>query len=157
MRVRVAMVGPYSPKASSSEAMDIFDNIRRGIKNASILMEVGFAPICPWTDWVYLLINDGYIPTLKDLQEVSMSLLHGADAVVCTKGWENSVGSRKELEFAHDMRIPIFFSIGGFIMTAPSQRGSFKSFACTDSFLAGMKRDWDEFFLNKKIDETLEP
>ena len=105
----VYVAGPYS----ADSLQGVFDNIRNGIEACEQLIMYGFAPICPWHDFVYLLRSR---KSTADLKYVSMAQLRKSDAVfVVTSGsdYRRSVGTMAEIAEANRLGIPVFYGPDG--------------------------------------------
>lgn len=77
---------------------------------ATKLIMNNIAPICPWLDSeLFLQLREGEAISLETIQEVSMSYLRKADAVMVLKGHETSKGTMAELKEAYALDIPVFF------------------------------------------------
>ena len=105
--IKVYVAGAYS----ADNVLDVLHNIRRGIRVSTQIFTLGFAPFSPWLDYHFLLQMteaEAENITVKDFYEYSLSWLSVADAIYVLPNSENSHGTRKEIEFARSMGIPIF-------------------------------------------------
>jgi hypothetical protein len=84
-----------------------FANIRAGLEACNRLMEMGLAPFPVFCDFAYLV--NGHVP-VYNLQEVSLTWLEVADAVLMLPDWESSKGARRERMRAQTMCLPIFYN-----------------------------------------------
>ena len=108
MRTKVYIAGPYS----SSNHMDCFGNIRAGLQAAKDLMLAGYAPYCPFTDFLFhLMLYNKETLRVDDYFECSLEYLKGADAVLVLPGSESARGVQKGIELAKELDIDIFYSI----------------------------------------------
>lgn len=101
------------------------NNIRKGIQLSSKVFLLGFAPWSPFTDFLYnLVMDDREITSIKteDFYEYSLAWLEKADAVLLVPGWEDSVGTRKELERAKELNIPIYKDLMDLIIYMPPEK-----------------------------------
>jgi hypothetical protein len=98
----IYVAGPYS--ASSGE-MDIDKNIAKAMAIAKELWMAGHTVICPHGNSAHLdnnaMTNDDWVT--RDLNMVAL-----CDAMVMVPGWEKSVGSCREYDFAEENKIPIY-------------------------------------------------
>jgi hypothetical protein len=95
------VAGPYR----SETIYDIEQNIQRAKRLAAELWKRGYAVICPHA-------NSGFMDGVCDDEtflEGELELLRRSDFVVVLNGWEGSGGTRKELELAKSLGIPIYF------------------------------------------------
>ena len=92
--------GPYS--APSQHQIEL--NIRAAEALALEVWKLGAVAICPHT---MTRFYEGTLPRETWLAG-DLELLRRSDALVLVKGWEESVGTRAEVEYAARLRIPIF-------------------------------------------------
>lgn len=105
-RIRVYVAGPYS---SSVSQVGILENIYEGVKHCRMLLDLGFAPFCPWLDCLYVI---GHGPmAVESLQESGIAWLKASQAMLLLPGWEKSKGTLREKELAELWGIPIFYSV----------------------------------------------
>ena len=98
---RIFVAGPYG----ADNVLGVLKNIREGIRVAESLFAAGYAPFCPWLDHQYEFFGDH--PT-EDYYRCSRAWLDVSDAVFLVKGWEKSEGTKREIERAKELGIPIF-------------------------------------------------
>jgi len=108
----VYVAGAYN----APTAVEMFNNMRKGMRTAMKLMgltEVELNPFCPWLDFHYALVGDGEenAITLERFYRYSIAWLRRSDYVLLVPGWENSKGTKRELEVAREENIPVFESI----------------------------------------------
>ena len=90
------------------------NNIRKGIQLSTKVFLARFAPFCPFIDFHYnLVMSDEQVGMIKteDFYDYSIAWLEKADYVLLVPGWENSVGTKKEIERANELNIPVFESL----------------------------------------------
>jgi len=102
--VRVYVAGPYS----GPDVITILDNMRRGLRVSHQVLKHGFAPFAPWLDYLFSLIGE---TTLEEYYAYSIAWLKVSDCVLLVPGWETSKGTKKELEIASELGLPVFESI----------------------------------------------
>jgi hypothetical protein len=101
---RVYIAGPYS----ADNVLDVFENMRRGMVLATQVRQLGFAPFCPWMDFMYFFLNNKIPFTIDNCYEYSMKWLEVSDAVLLVPGWRDSKGSMAEVDNAWELGIPVF-------------------------------------------------
>lgn len=106
---RVYVAGPYS----ADNVLDVFANMRRGMKLSVEVRQMGFAPFSPWMDFYYFLLNEADAFDLQNCYRYSLAWLEVSDAIIFTPDWEKSYGARKEHEFAVKNNIKIFYTLTG--------------------------------------------
>ena len=104
---RIYIAGPYS----ANNIHDGFRNMRVGMKMAVRLLSGKFAPFCPWLDYQMILMDTYNKIPPERFYEYSLQWLRVSDAMLVLPGWQNSKGTKKEIAFAENYRIPIFFKI----------------------------------------------
>jgi hypothetical protein len=78
--------------------------------SVELLLE-GFAPYCPSLDRQFFLsLREGEAISIDLIKAYSIAWLIAAEAVVLVPGWEKSEGTKKELEIAKALELPVFES-----------------------------------------------
>ena len=104
--IRLYIAGAYS----SDNVIGILDNIREGLRASTKAFLAGFAPFCPWSDRDFqIMLRDGETLTVQDYYDYSISWLKVSDGMLLVPGFEKSSGTKKEIEIAEQLGIPIFF------------------------------------------------
>ena len=112
MKKKIFIAGPIRPTGRGSDPVGEFlDNTRFGIRVAAELILLGFAPYCPFVDFMYWFASSQDLPTGTMMQECDLAWLENVDAVLALPGWETSVGATNELERAEELGIPVFYSV----------------------------------------------
>ena len=112
-RRRVYVAGAYS----ADNVIDVFRNMRRGMRLATEAMQsgVGIIPFAPWFDYHFFLQEDDKSNpiTLEDIYQYSLSFLENwAEAVLVQQdGWIYSKGTVNEVNKAKELGIPVFFTL----------------------------------------------
>ena len=73
------------------------------------IMKAGFSPYCPWSDFIFALLDTEGSITVQQYQESSMEWLKACDAMLLVEGWEESAGTKAEIFEAKKLNIPVFF------------------------------------------------
>ena len=102
--LRVYVAGAYS----SDNMFTVFNNIKKGIDTGALVLKAGLSPFTPWLDFQLLLTSVGPSFTVEDMYRYSMSWLEVSDAILLVPGYENSRGTKLELERAEQLNIPVF-------------------------------------------------
>ena len=95
------IVGPYRSKTVHG----IVENIRRAEAIAIKYWQFGYAVICPHKNTA---LFDGLAPDHVWL-DGDIEILKRCDVIVMTPGWENSSGSKAELEIAKQLGKEIIY------------------------------------------------
>lgn len=98
------VIGPYRSKQGSQ---GIKKNIDRAEDLARKMWLLGFAVICPQKNTAFL---DGIAPDEVWIRG-DLEFLNRSDLAVTVNGWENSTGSKMELDFCKNHNIPIYYSL----------------------------------------------
>ena len=94
---------------SADNPIDMFDNMRRGMRLAYDCLKAGFAPFVPWFDYHFSLIGE---MSIEEYYTYSMAWLEVSDAVLVQPvGVEKSRGTLKEIQRAQELGIPVFNSL----------------------------------------------
>ena len=108
--IKVYVAGAYS----ADNVLDVLNNIRRGIKLATEVFKEGLAPFCPWLDYHYVFnFEEEYRPSVDMFYNMSIEWLKVSDAVLVVDhpNSAKSFGTKKELECAKKLHIPIFYHL----------------------------------------------
>jgi Domain of unknown function (DUF4406) len=100
---------------SNPDVTQVYNNKRRMKQLGKDVSVAGYSPFVPCLDEeLHHLMNDKendmacscgfYYPR-------SMAWLEVSDAVVLVRGWENSIGTQKEIERAKELGIPVYNSL----------------------------------------------
>lgn len=124
-KVRIFIGGPITPTGrvnpstneKQNQVAEFLDNVRQGITTAAELIHHGFAPYCPFVDFMYWFARNPEtpLPTGNTMQTCDLSWLVAADALLLLPGWETSSGVKGELARANELGIPVFYSIAELI------------------------------------------
>lgn len=98
------VIGPYR---SREGVFGLKKNIDKAEELAVELWKLGYAVICPHKNTAFF---DGILPDEAWL-EGDIEILKKCDLAVTVKGWENSSGSRDEVDFCKKNNIPVYFSL----------------------------------------------
>jgi len=97
---------------SAPNLLQALDNIRRGVRVANSCLEAGYAVFVSHIDFqLFLGLNDGQTISEETIKAQSMAWLEVSDAVVLVAGWKNSKGTKKELEHADRLGIPVYYDL----------------------------------------------
>jgi nucleoside 2-deoxyribosyltransferase len=107
MRKRIYIAGKYS----DDNIIGVLTNIRRGQEMAALLMRYGYSVFCPFLDYQFALTKHGEHLSKSDYQENSMAWVEVSDAMLVLPGWETSNGTRREIDRAVSLGIPVFHSL----------------------------------------------
>jgi len=106
--------GSLTPRGAfdPNPAIEYLGNIRKQIKAAKELLLHGFSPFCPALDFLlFLMLNDNEKISEEQIKKFSLDWLAVSDAVLLIEGWQTSLGTAKEIEFAMAKGIPVFKSL----------------------------------------------
>ena len=105
---RIYIAGAYS----ASNVITVLDNMREGMRLATKVFLLGYAPFCPWLDFHFqLMLREGEILTVEDYYKYSIAWLEVSEGMLLVPGWQVSKGAKAEVEIAKKMDIPIFYDI----------------------------------------------
>lgn len=92
---RIYIAGPFR----GSTPWEVEENIRRAERKALAVARGGDCPVCPHTMWRHF---DKALPDEFWLEAAKL-LLETCRGVVLVEGWENSAGTRAEIQLAKDL------------------------------------------------------
>jgi hypothetical protein len=112
-RTRVYVAGAYS----ATSVIRVLENMRKGMRVGSQLLQLGFAPFVPWLDHhLQLMLHKGESLTVQDYYDYSMAWLEVSDLILVLPDWEESHGTKKEIERANELNIDVYFSLNALLM-----------------------------------------
>lgn len=112
---RVYVAGLLTPRGvwSVNPAIDYLINVRNMIRSSLDVFFAGFVPFCPALDFQFFLqLEEGQHITEPMIKRYSKDWLEACEAVLLTPGWKKSTGTLKEIEFAEQLGIPVFKTLG---------------------------------------------
>jgi len=102
------MAGAYS----ANNIITVLDNMRRGMRAATEVLLLGYAPFAPWFDYHFsLMLRDNEQLDINDYYEYSVAWLAVCDAVLVLPNSKHSNGTQREIEYAIGCGIPVFYSV----------------------------------------------
>lgn len=111
--IRVYIAGAITPTGKGNHALEYLENVRLGVRASIRLIQYGFAPYCPMTDFQFLLcLSDGEQISAKMIYTTSIAHMLGCDAILRLPNIRGSVGWKRERGIATHEKIPIFTTIG---------------------------------------------
>lgn len=106
---RIYVAGAISDK----NTVRALENISRGIRKSRELIKQGNAVFCPFIDFLYWIsANEGEYITIDEIRKQSLQWLEVSDELYVLKGYEDSIGTAMEIEYARVKGIPIFYEGG---------------------------------------------
>lgn len=106
--MRVYVAGAYS----ADNVIDVLDNMRRGMRKSTEVFLRGHAPFSPWLDYQFqLMLREGEALDVEDYYRYSIAWLEVSDIVLVLPAWENSKGTKAEIDRAKELGIPVVFDI----------------------------------------------
>jgi hypothetical protein len=110
---KVYVAGMYSKSKDGGNAhvTELLSNIKRGIKMCAKLLNMGYAPFCPWLDFLYSLVSNHPI-SIDRYYEYSLAWLEVSDCVLLLdEEYPGNSGIVEEINRAKELDIPIFTSL----------------------------------------------
>jgi hypothetical protein len=112
----VYLAGPVTPR----DGRTLAQNIDQAVRTLRYLTARRVAAVCPHLTAIrpeLLALPDSPTtagaPTYEDWMQVDLLLLASCKAVFALPGWETSAGTKRELLFAADRGIPVFYATRG--------------------------------------------
>jgi hypothetical protein len=94
----------------NSDAVEFLKNVSIMIKAAIKVQQAGYAVFVPALDLLMGIVDGGY--TYQDYADNNMEWLRVSDAVLVLPGYEESKGTKAEIEEATKCGIPVIYSEG---------------------------------------------
>jgi hypothetical protein len=99
----------YVAGALNSDSVGYIKNMHQMIKWADELKKLKFSVFVPCLDFLMGVVNGNY--EYDDYFINSQEWLRVSDYVFVCPGWENSKGTKKEIELAEIIDKPVFYSL----------------------------------------------
>lgn len=100
----VYVAGPYS----SSNVLEVFDNMRLGMNLSLQVLKLGAAPFVPWFDYHFALLQGDL--SIEQFYKYSLAWLEKSDAMIVQPlRAADSKGTMNELDRARGLGIPVFY------------------------------------------------
>lgn len=115
MRKRIYVAGPYSCDNRCKPLGVDLEYMREGLEASVKLLSMGYAPFCPWLDYLFQLVPGGHVLTREDYYEYSIAWLGACDAMVVIKLREGSYGTQMEINVAKNLGIPVYYGMSAFL------------------------------------------
>lgn len=137
--IRVYVAGAYN----ADNAPLMFNNMRKGMRICAELLKMGIIPFCPWLDFHFALVGDGFenTLTLEDFYEYSIAWELCCDYLLLVPGWENSAGTLNEIRIAEENNIPVFKDINELVAQILLDKGA--TLAMVESIFGEMNYFWE--------------
>lgn len=104
--IRIYIAGPYSGK----DITTILGNIRRGIRKAAELVQMGYPVFCPFLDFLMaLVLQPGEEISKEQYQANSIAWVECCDLMIVLPGWEESGGTKREIARAKELGIRVAY------------------------------------------------
>jgi nucleoside 2-deoxyribosyltransferase len=105
---RVYVAGSYN----ADNIVTSLDNMRIGMRKSLEVLLAGFIPFVPWFDYHFqLMLRENEVLTKEDYYRYSIAWLEVCDVVLVVNYREGSIGTKKEIEFAENLGIPVFYDL----------------------------------------------
>lgn len=107
--IKVFVAGLYSKTEEENNLIGCLYNIRTGIRYCAQLIALGYAPFCPWLDFLYFMVGD-YRISEKLIKEYTIEYLKVCDVMLVISNAEGS-GVNDEIQIADAQGIHIVNSV----------------------------------------------
>lgn len=98
----------YVAGALNGMACDYIKNMNNTIVHAIRIKKIGFAVYVPGTDFLLGLVDGNF--EYPDYFDNSQPFMVKCDYIFVCPGWENSNGTKKEIELAETCQIPVVYN-----------------------------------------------
>lgn len=99
----------YCAGKLNADAVGYINNMHRMIKTAKVLRDNGYCVYVPCNDFLEGLVDGNF--DYHEYFDNSQPWLSVSDAMFLTPGWQTSTGTKKEMELAESLNIPIFSGV----------------------------------------------
>ena len=90
--------------------IEFLNNLRTGMRYCTELILAGYAPFCPFLDFMYFFqLRENERFEVEDIHEYSLSFLPGSDAMIVLPTCGVGEGVAPEIEEAVKLGIPVFY------------------------------------------------
>jgi nucleoside 2-deoxyribosyltransferase len=97
---------------SSTHPLVFLENLRKGMRLSTEAILAGYSVFSPFIDFqLFFQLRDGESIPVSAIKESSLDWMEVADAVLLVPGWEESEGTKAELNLASELGIPVFDSL----------------------------------------------
>lgn len=104
MRYKVYIAGKITDLGN-----DMLKNMHNFYVMYNELAKLGFSPFNPANDYIYGIMYGDY--DYDDYFDPNIEWLKVSDAMLVLPNWENSEGTKREIEIARKCKIPVFFDV----------------------------------------------
>lgn len=121
MRV-IYIAGPFraiNPHTGKSDAWRVQQNVMMAMTLALEVWKSGAVAICPHSNTMFFQDAHGVFDQVW--LDGDLELLHRSDAVLLTPDWQRSRGATAEREYAIKLGLPVFESVGEFLVWMEGQ------------------------------------
>jgi hypothetical protein len=105
----MAIARVYIAGALNADAIGYIKNLRRMIKHAVLVRKAGFAVFVPGLDFLMLMMSDTI--NYNFVFYNSWSWIKVSDAIYVVPKSRKSKGTKREIELAKKMGIPVFYKL----------------------------------------------
>lgn len=97
---------------NSNNILGVLENIQRGIYYGGQVLQLGLAPFVPHLDVFFKMLGgeDLNIP-MQHYYDYTMEFLTRCDCMLVCPKFENSLGTKAEIDKAKELGIPIYYSL----------------------------------------------
>ena len=107
------MIRVYIAGALNGMAIDYIINIHKMIKVAELVRQEGVGVYIPCLDFLCGVVHGDW--TYEQYFSMNQPWLEVCDAVFLVPGWEESKGTKREIESAKQLNIPVFEKLDDFV------------------------------------------
>ena len=100
------MIRVYVAGKLNDDAIGYIRNMHRMIRTARKVRKAGFSVYVPCNDFLEGLVDGKF--KYEEYFNNSQPWLEASEAIFLTPGWETSAGTKREIELANGLDIPVF-------------------------------------------------
>ena len=118
--IKIFVAGAYSTTEHSNKLIGCLNNMQKGIQVCARLISLGYAPFCPWLDFLFFLVGDRLIEE-RTIRAYTIEFLKSCDVMLVISN-PGGGGVNAEMGVAEKNNIPIVHSVNALLNWSDERR-----------------------------------